>query len=172
MYLALLLFLAASVPSPDGMRIYSTSPEKGTLTVTDPRAAKFVRTYPVGPEPTGLAVSPDGRRLFICIGGKSEVDVIDTASMSHIKTIPVGAAPQDIYLTPDATRMIALSGKKLSVINVRTMETEFEIPLGGTPESLAIDSDKNLVIHRLIVKEIKPDRTEVVDYATRKVVPR
>ena len=121
---------------------------------------------------TGLAVSPDGRRLFVCIGGKSEVDVIDTASLTRIRMIPVGTAPQDIYLTPDGTRMIALSGKKLSVINIRTMEIEFEIPLGGTPISMAVDSDKNLVIHRLIVKESKPDHTETIDYATRKVVPR
>jgi|SRR5665213_2660889 len=173
MYLLLLIFLAATVTSPDGRRIYSTNPDKNVLEVTDPQAAKRLRTVPVGPAPAGLAVSPDGRRVFVCIGGKSEIDVIDTASLMKVKAIPVGNAPQNIYVTPDNTRMIALSGHKLSVINIRTESVEFEIPLGGVPRELSIESnDKTLVIKRLLVKESNPERVEVVDYAKRRVVPK
>ena len=169
MYLPFLLFLAGSVASPDGMRIYSTTPDKNVLTVTDPKAAKFVRNIPVGPSPTGLAISPDGRRVFLCIGGRSEIDVIDTASLTKVKSIPVGPAPKNIYVTPDGTRMIALSGKKLSIINVRTESLESEISLGGTPEALIIESGKDLVIRQMIVNESDPAQNELVDYAARRV---
>lgn len=170
---ALIGALAATVTSPDGRRIYSTNPNKNVLEVTDPGAGKVLRTVPVGPSPTGLAVSPDGRRVFVCVGGKSEIDVIDTASLMKVKAIPVGIAPQNIYVTPDNTRMIALSDRKLSVINVRTESVEYEIPLGGAPRELTIvANDKTLVIERLMVKETNPDRIEFVDYAKRKVVPK
>jgi YVTN family beta-propeller protein len=171
MGLLLLTLLGMTVASPDGRRIYSTTPDKNVLNVMDPKTPRAIQSVDVGPSPTGLAVSPDGRRVFVCIGGKSEIQVIDTASLMKVKTIPVGNSPQNIYVTPDNTRMIATSGRKLSIINIRTETVEFEIPLGGVPGEITIESDKKtLVISRILVKESAPNGVEIVDYAAHKVL--
>jgi YVTN family beta-propeller protein len=85
-----------------------------------------------------------------------------------VKHVPAGRTMRNIYLTPDQTRMIATSAadKKLVVINVRTEQVEFEIPLSGAPGEVAIESDRNLVIERLFVQIA--GGFEVIDYKARK----
>lgn len=156
---------------PEGRRFYISSSAKNAVDVVDRRTLKLFRTIPVGAGPNGIAVSPDGRRVFVCLAAGTGIDVIDTASLTKVKNIPAGRSMQDIYVTPDQTRMVATSkaDKNLVVINIRTEQTEFEIPLGGVPESLAIESDRNLVIHRLFVQLAGAKGFETVDYKTRKV---
>ncbi len=157
----------AMVASADGLRLYVISGTRNALDVLDVKSNRVVRSVTVGPQPAGIAVSSDGRRAFICVG--SGVDVIDTASFARVKSIPAGRGMQNIYLVPDQTRMIATSrtDRKLSVINVRTEQVEFEIPAGGEPGEIAIDADRNLVIDRLFV-QIAGD-AETIDYKTRKI---
>jgi YVTN family beta-propeller protein len=112
--------------------------------------------------------------VYVCIRGESWVDVVDTASLEKVKSVPVGKGPHNVYLTPDGRDMIATSmdEKKLTVINVKTEEPEFAIPLGGVPRPLTIDADPSGSIRRLFVQLSSLHGFAVVDYATRKVTDR
>jgi YVTN family beta-propeller protein len=160
---------AAMAASADGLRLYVISGTRNALDVIDVRTSRVVRSVAVGPLPAGIAVSSDGRRAFLCVD--KGVDVIDTASFARVKNIPAGRGMQDIYLTPDQTRMIATSktDKRLSIINARTEQVEFDMPVGGVPQEIAIDADRNLVIDRLIVQLAGVSGAETIDYKTRKV---
>jgi YVTN family beta-propeller protein len=162
----------AMAASADGHRLYVTSSTRNALDVLDVKTKRVVRSLAVGPLPAGIAVSSDGRRAFVCIGGEGirGIDVFDTATFVKVRNIPAGRGMQNIYLTPDQTRMIATSAgdKKLAVINVRTEQIEFDIPAGGVPGEIAIESDRNLVIGRLFVQLAGVNGLETIDYKARK----
>ncbi len=158
----------AIVAAADGRRLYVSSESANVLDVIDPAKSRLVRSVPVGLKPGNLALTPDGRYVFVCIGSRPAIDVVDTASLTRVKSIETTGAPRSLYVTPDNTRMLAGVAGGIDVINIRTGEVEFEIPMSGTPASIAIDSDRRLVIHRLFVHMAGEEGFEIVDYASRK----
>ncbi|HWE50038.1 MAG TPA: hypothetical protein VG273_09630 [Bryobacteraceae bacterium] len=162
----------AMAASEDGLRLYVVSSTRNAVDAIDVKTGRVVRSISTGPLPAGIAVSSDGRRAFVCLAGGDGIEVFDTASFARIKTIPAGKSMRNIYLTPDQTRMIATStgDKKLVVINARTEQVEFEIPVSGVPGQVAIDSDRNLVIDRIFVQV--PGGIEVIDYRARKATSK
>jgi YVTN family beta-propeller protein len=162
------------VPSPDGSRFYISSESKDVLDVVDRRTSAIVRRIPIGTRPNNVAITRDGRRVYICIRGESWVDIVDTASLEKVKSVPVGKGPHNIYRTPDGEHMIATSmdDQKLTVINVRTEQAEFPIPLDGVPRPLAIDANADGSIVRLFVQLSNLHGFAVVDYGSRKITGR
>jgi YVTN family beta-propeller protein len=160
--------------STDGRYLYVSSSGRNQLDAVDLRTLKVVKSAAVGLKPGCLAVSPDGRRVFLCLDGQAGLDVVDTAPMQRMRTIDFagGGAPRNLYITPDSTRMIATGDRKLTIINVRSEKPEFTIPVDGAAEAVAIDSDKDLVIHRLFVQVAGFKGFEVIDYAARKVTEK
>jgi YVTN family beta-propeller protein len=156
------------VASADGLRLYVSSGSKDVVEVIERRTGAISHTVAVGHAPGNLAISPDGRRLFLCIASPPGIDIIDSALLRKVRTIEFAKGPNDLYITPDQTRIIAALPGKLAVINIRTEAPEFEIPVSGTPQTLAIDSDKNLVIHRLFVEVAGSNGFGIIDYGARK----
>lgn len=152
----------------DGRRLYVTS-GANLLDVIDPATSRLIRSLPVEAKPGSLTVTPDGRYLYVCIGSRPLIDVIDTASIMKVKSIETTGVPRSIYVTPDNTRVLVGYAGGIDVINIRTGEVEFEIPVTGTPASIAIESDRHLAIHRLFVRAEGANGFETVDYASRKV---
>jgi YVTN family beta-propeller protein len=153
----------------DGHRLYVSTSGANALDVIDSSTLRLTRSVPVGPGPNGIATSPDGRRVFVTLTGRPAVDLVDAASLKKIKSIEVAGPPHSIAVTPDGTRMLVGSTGKISVINIRTERTEFDIPLTRTPVSIAVDSDRHLVIHRLFLRMAEAGGFEILDYASRKV---
>jgi DNA-binding beta-propeller fold protein YncE len=150
-------------------RLYVSSGGKNLLDVVDLKAQKVVRSVPVGLRPGCVALSPDGRRVFVCLEGQPGIDVVDTANMQKLRTIELAGTARNLYITPDSTRMIAAADRKLTVINIRSEKVEFEIPVDGVVEGVAIESDKHMVIQRLFLQVAGLNGFEVMDYASRKV---
>jgi YVTN family beta-propeller protein len=102
------------------------------------------------------------------------VDVVDTGSLERVKRVPVGHGPHNVYRTPDGAHMIATSmdDNKLTVINVKSEEVEFEIPMGGVPRPLVIDGNPDRSIQRLFVQLSNLHGFAVIDWATRKETAR
>jgi YVTN family beta-propeller protein len=163
------LAVSMDVDSTRPRRLYVTSGAKNQLDVIDLKAQKVIQSAAVGPKPGCVALSPDGRRVFVCLEGQTGIDVVDTASMQKVRTILLTASVRNLYITPDSTRMIAAGDRRLTVINIRSEKVEFEIPMDGVVEALAIESDKHLVIQRLFLQVAGFKGFEVMDYASRKV---
>jgi YVTN family beta-propeller protein len=162
------------VPSPDGTRFYVSSESRDVLDVVDRKTLAVIRHVPIGTRPNNVAITQDGKRVYICIRGGSCVDIVDTALLERVKRVPVGKGPHNIYRTPDGERMIATSmdENKLTVINIKSEEVEFEIPAGGVPRPLVIDANPDRSINRLFVQLSNLHGFEVIDWASRKVSER
>lgn len=152
----------------DGRRLYVTS-RANALDVIDANTSRLVRSIAVDQKPGCVAISPDGRYVYVCIGSRPVIEAIDTASLMRVKTVETTGVPLSIAMTPDNTRMLAGYPGGIDVINIRTGEKEFEIPVTGSPASIAIESDRHLAIRRLFVHAAGADGFEIVDYASRKV---
>ena len=152
----------------DGRRLYVTS-AANVLEVIDPNTSRLIRSVPLSPKPGCVMISPDGRYVYVCIGSRPVIEAVDTASLMRVKTIETSGVPHSINVTPDNTRMLIGCPGGIDVINVRTGEKEFEIPVTGTPASIAIESDRHLAIRRLFIHMAGADGFEVLDYASRKV---
>lgn len=76
-----------------------------SVSVIDIATNTVVDTIPVGPGPSGLAVTPDGAFLYVVIddafseGG--HVSVIDIATNTVVANVPVGSRPIEVAITPD-----------------------------------------------------------------------
>jgi YVTN family beta-propeller protein len=67
--------------------------------------------------------------------------------------------------------IVALAGDSmLHVINIRSMMPEFSISAGAGVRAIAIEGDRNHVIHRVFAAI--PGEVEVIDYPSRKVSGR
>ncbi len=162
------------VPSPDKTRFYISSEGENVLDVVDVKTLKVVRRVPLGPRPNNLAITPDGRRVYICIREASWVDIVDTSSLEKVKSVPVGRNPHNVYGSPDGKWMIATSmgDHKITMINIKTEEPEFEIPVGGVPRPVAIEQGVGGTPSRLFVQLSNLHGFAVVDFAARKVVDK
>lgn len=162
------------VPSPDKSRFYVSSETENVLDVVDRSTSKVLRRVPIGKRPNNVAITPDGRRVYVCIREESWVDIVDTASLERVKSVPVGRNPHNVYCSPDGERMIATSmgDNKLTAVNIKTEEPEFEISLPGIPRPVAIEAAPDHTARRLFVQLSDLHGFAVVDYASRKVVDK
>jgi len=160
--------------SPDGERFYVSSEGQDVLDVVDRATSSMIRRIPLGKRPNNLAITPDGKRVYICIRNESWVDVVDTAALEKVKRIPVGLNPHNVYCTPDGKWMIATSmgDRKLTAINIRTEQPEFEIPLDGIPRPLAIEPGPDGSARRLFVQLSDLHGFVIVDFEARKATGR
>jgi YVTN family beta-propeller protein len=156
--------------SPEGHWLYVTSRAKALLGAVDLKTGKRTRGVATGRDPSGLAVAPDTRHVFVCTA--PSLDVIDTASLERVKSIFEIKGPCRIETTPDDTRMIAATAgdSMLHIINIRSMTPEFSIAAGAAVHAIAIEGDKDHVIHRLFMAI--QSEVEIIDYASRKVSGR
>jgi YVTN family beta-propeller protein len=161
---------SAIAASPEGHSLYVISPAKGLLDVVDFKTNKRIRGVATERDPSDLAVAPDTRHVFVCTA--PSLDVFDTASLEEVQTIPEIKGPCRMYVTPDETRMIVApaAGGMLHIINIRTMEPEFSIAAAAAVHALAIEGDRNHVIHRIFVAQ--SNEIAIIDYASRKVSGR
>jgi YVTN family beta-propeller protein len=159
------------VPSPDGKRFYISSESKDVLDVVDRKTLTVTNRVPLGRRPNNVAITADGRRVYICIRGESQVDVVDTASLEKVNSIPVAKGPHNIYRTPDGKQMLASSmeGQKITVINVKTEEPEYQIDPGGVPRPMLVDANADGSINRLFVQLSKLHGVEFIDWKTRQI---
>ncbi len=131
----------------DGATLYVTcSGPKGCVCVIDTKAAKLLRTLPVGHTPIAPVLSPDGGSLYVCNRFDNNISVISTEEGKQIKTIPALREPVAADITPDGSwlyvgNMLPYGSASadsvacnVSVINAQTMAFEIDIvlPNGST----------------------------------------
>lgn len=158
------------VASPDKTRFYVSSEADDVLDIVDRRSGTVLRRVPIGRRPNNVAITPDGRRVYICIRERSWVDIVDTQTFEKVKSVEVGRNPHNVYLMPDGRHMLATSmgDQKLTFINVKTEEAEFELPLSGIPRPVAIDAASGNAVRRLFVQLSDLHGFSVIDYPTRR----
>jgi YVTN family beta-propeller protein len=141
-----------------GTLLYASSFTSGTVSEVDVTAGSVVRTFFVGGQPQGVAISPDGTELFVANeGGNGEVDIYDVVGDTLETSIPSGATssiggPFALVLSPDGTTVYVgvttTDGPgKIQVIDVATRTVSQTITSCGTmPRRIAFGLSGGLAV--------------------------
>jgi DNA-binding beta-propeller fold protein YncE len=77
-------------------RVYATVPGQNAILVIDTDLLTITNTIPIGPSPTGVAVSANGRKLWVTNSGSASVG-IGVVDLNTLETLPSLATPYIPY---------------------------------------------------------------------------
>lgn len=141
-----------------GSLLYASSFTSGTVVEIDLASRSVVRTFIVGGQPQGVAISPDGTELFVADElGAGQINVYDIVADTLETAIPSGATttgggPFALAMSPDGAvvyaGVITTDGPGLiQVIDVRSRTIERTITsCGGTPRRIAFGLSGGLAV--------------------------
>jgi YVTN family beta-propeller protein len=161
--------------APDGGRAYITCEADSTVWVVQTKDGRLLQKIPLSGHPNNIAVSKDGRRVFAAIvTAPGAVDVMDADSLGVVKTIPVKGNVHNVYVTPDGKFVVAGSivGKRIAVIDERTLETAWEISFDKGVRPIALERRADGTTGRMFVQLSGFHGFVVVDFKTHKEVQR
>jgi DNA-binding beta-propeller fold protein YncE len=130
--------------NPAGTLLYASSFTNGNIFEIDLASRSVARTFFVGGEPQGLAVSSDGTELYVADeSGTGDIDIYDLVGNALVTSIPSGATsssggPFGLAITPDGARVYVgvLAGELeapglIQVIDVETRAIEHTLTSCG-----------------------------------------
>jgi YVTN family beta-propeller protein len=141
-----------------GTVLYASSFTSGSVSEVDVAAGTVVRTFFVGGQPQGIAISPDGTELFVANERNlGEVDVYDVVADTLETSIPSGATsniggPFALALSPDGTTVYVgvttTDGPgTIQIIDVATRTVSRTITsCGATPRRIAFGLSGGLAV--------------------------
>lgn len=126
--------------SPDGNELWTASAEDGTISIIDLRAKKLAAK--IDAKVLGanrLKFTPDGKMVFIASLRTGELTIYDAKSRGELKRLKVGQGAAGILMDPDGSRaFVACSPDNyVAIINLKTLEVDRHINVGGVPDGLA-----------------------------------
>lgn len=107
----------------------------------------LIRTIPVGPMPTGIAIDESRNRIYVTNQDSSNVSVIDGTTDTVVKTIAVGKAPVGICFNPSTRKAYVMNSQDdtVSVIDGLTDAVTTTFAVGGGPVYAACNNLKNKI---------------------------
>ena len=103
------------------------------------------------------------------------VDVIDTASLQNVKTIPIKGGIHDLNVTPDGKYVIAGASRgakppanAMYVIDTRTNEIAWTLPMSPAPSPMAISKNPDGSTDKIYAQLGGFNGFAVVDFATQR----
>ena len=175
--------------SPDGSRIYVSEEADKTLVVFDGKTLQATKRIPLSGNPNLIDITPDGRWIYVAIAltyddlsdfpqikanASGGVDVIDTASLQNVKTVPLKGGIHDLNVTPDGKYVIAGASRgakppanSMFVIDTRTNEVAWTLPMSPSPSPMAITKNPDGSTDKVYAQLGGFNGFAVVDFATR-----
>jgi DNA-binding beta-propeller fold protein YncE len=144
--------------NPAGTMLYASSFTTGTVSEIDLASKSVARTFFVGGEPQGIAVSLDGAELYVADeSGMGDIDIYDLAGATLAASVPSGATvssggPFGLAMSPDGATVyvgvITGDGPGLiQVIDVGTHTIERTITsCGAIPRRIAFGYSGGLAV--------------------------
>ncbi|MEY2499753.1 MAG: hypothetical protein QOI07_87 [Verrucomicrobiota bacterium] len=79
-------------------RVYATIPASDSVAVIDTVNLSILKKIPIGPNPTGLALSADGSKLWVANNSSAapSIGVVDLNTLEALPSFPVPNAPFDV----------------------------------------------------------------------------
>ncbi len=133
------------------------NPDVNTVTLFDVGADRNLPLgeFPVGTEPSGVAVTPDGKFVYVAntIDGTVSVLAVDVTAQpvaQVVATLDVGTEPYGVAITPNGQKVYVTNSRSnsISVIDVATNTVVKEITnigpsVGAEPRGMAITNNNN-----------------------------
>jgi YVTN family beta-propeller protein len=116
--------------SPDGSMYVSTLEYGDKVMVLD-KDFNFVKTFPTGKTPYGIAFDKTGKRLYVAASRAKELQVFDGKTFEPIKSVPTGDRCWHFTFTPDDSKILLACGRSnnLLVFDAKTYAQLKDIPL-------------------------------------------
>lgn len=125
--------------APGGKQVWSVNFETGELTVFDAATGAVVRRVPSGRMATRVLFLPGGRTALTVNGGDSTVVAWEVSTVRRLATLRLPRSPKVIAANRDGTRaFVSHPAGAVSAIDVERMEVVATVPLGGTPDGVAV----------------------------------
>ncbi|GAA4427946.1 cytochrome c peroxidase [Bremerella cremea] len=104
-----------------------------SLVQVDGNTLQKKKTFDVGFEPNGLAISPDGQKAYTGLVATGEVAELDLEAGQLVRKFPVGPWPRYLTVTPDGSKLaVGCSGEsKIVVVDIASGEIAYAEKLSG-----------------------------------------
>jgi|GEM_PF-6840763 len=132
--------------SPEGSRLFVSTPAAGQVAVIDAATWKVVGSVPVPGAPSRLAFSPDGRRLWVfpaegtaAPARPDTLSVVDAATLRVVGRVPLGAGAHAVaFDDAGATAFVTnRASGTVTVVDAQRMTRVADVPVGARPASVA-----------------------------------
>lgn len=92
--------------SPDGLHLYTSNEDVGTMSVTNVETGKVEHIVPVAKEPEGVAFTPDGKQVYMTCETNGDIFAIDVANHKVVAHFVVPGRPRNVAFLPSGKRGI------------------------------------------------------------------
>ncbi len=154
--------------APDGSWALSTNlGGRGSVTEIDPRALAARRTFRLGVDPHGWALSPDGTRLLVANLGSDRVYLLDARSLETLAAFDTGARSEWAAFRSDREVWVTNIGADyVSVINLEEGKIVDRIRTGRAPHGIGFSADGRWAF----VSNMEEGTVVKIDAAARRLV--
>jgi YVTN family beta-propeller protein len=120
--------------SPDGST-YVVTLEYGDKVMVLDKDLNFVKTFPTGKTPYGIAFDRAGKRLFVAASKEKQLQVFDAKTFEPIKSITTADRCWHFSFTPDDSKILLACGRSDNVLvfDANTYEQIKDLPIKGMP---------------------------------------
>jgi YVTN family beta-propeller protein len=149
--------LVASVPlpatshflalHPDGTRLYVATRAGGTVMEIETGQLRVTRTFGLGGQPQGLAVSSDGRQLYVA-NEHCGLNVVWLPTGQLVRTVPILGGPVHLVLSADqrAIYVALVAGGAVAIVARASLTLRSMLPTGGRPRDLAFAQQGRVLV--------------------------
>jgi YVTN family beta-propeller protein len=132
---------------PTGARLYVSTRAGGTVLEVDTTHHRVTRTFNLGGQPQGLAVSRDGLALYVA-NEHHGLDVVCLPTGRRVGPLNLGAPGIALALSPDEREVyVALvSAGAVAVLDRATLKLRATLPTGGRPRCMAFDGSGRVLV--------------------------
>jgi YVTN family beta-propeller protein len=129
----------------NGMLLIS-HPGASTVDVFNPVRRRVVATVAGLQSPRAIAVDEQGGKVYVADHGSNSIAIVSTDNWKVIDSISLPGAPDDLLLAGTGNLYWADADRgTVSLLDIRTKQNTATVEIGGTPRSLVLDPDRNVI---------------------------
>jgi YVTN family beta-propeller protein len=132
---------------PTGARLYVSTRAAGTVIEVETAHHRVTRTFNLGGQPQGLAVSRDGMALYVA-NEHHGLDVVCLPTGQRVGPLNLGGPGIGLAVSPDEREVyVALvSAGAVAVLDRASLKLRATLPTGGRPRGMAFDRSGRVLV--------------------------
>jgi len=132
---------------PTDTRLYVSTRAAGTVMEVDTVRHRVTRTFELGGQTQGLAVSRDGMALYVA-NEHHGLDVVCLPTGQRTGPVNVGGPAIGLTLSPDEREIYAalVSSGAVAVLDRASLKVRATLPTGGRPRGMAFDQTGRVLV--------------------------
>ncbi len=148
-------------------RLFVANQGNNSLDVIDLKQGKVLKSIPDQAEIQGVLYVPTVDRVFATLG-KGSCNVFDGDSFKPLKSVKIPDADNLRHDPRTGLVYVTQSGKKLAILDAKSLDTKGEIALPAAPESFVLEKDRP----RMYLNVPAPRQVLVIDTDKRTVLKK